>query len=392
MEIARYDQARQSLFATALFACFNVATPAAAVERHYFIDLNSGTASELENLGDSYPRATDINNGGQVAGYLETEDDSFRRAFLTGPNGRGIVDLGEMFKVALPDGAYRESWAYGSNSDGEVVGYTRTNGLEEAFVTGPNGIGYRRLDLDGRYSQAIGINATGQVVGSFDLPEHAFITGPQGKGMTELGRLGGNGSRAAGINDEGQVVGNSDTAEGFSHAFITGPDGVGMRDLGTLGGMDSFGSAINDEGQVVGYSLTASEPGYHAFITGPDGVGIRDLGTLGGYHYSYAWDINAAGQVAGTFYPKSESAPRAFITGPDGRDIVDLNSLADLPDGVVLIETVGINDIGQVVAVARVIPEPKIYAMLLAGLGLIRFMERRRKISMSALASRRIRL
>ena len=28
----------------------------------------------------------------------------------------------------------------------------------------------------------------------------------------------------------------SDTAEGAHHAFITGPDGMGMRDLGTLGG------------------------------------------------------------------------------------------------------------------------------------------------------------
>ena len=41
---------------------------------------------------------------------------------------------------------------------------------------------------------------------------------------------------ALGINDAGQVVGSSITAAGAQHAFITGPNGVGMTDLGTLGG------------------------------------------------------------------------------------------------------------------------------------------------------------
>ena len=91
--------------------------------------------------------------------------------------------------------------------------------------------------LGGGDSYAYGINDAGQVVGYSDTDNgqtHAFITGPDGVGMTDLGTLGGDYSTAYGINDAGQVVGESTTANGHSHAFITGPDGVGMTDLGSV--------------------------------------------------------------------------------------------------------------------------------------------------------------
>src|SRR5690242_16570909 len=112
-------------------------------------------------------------------------------------------------------------------------------------------------------------------------------------GMTELGTLGGDYSGAFGINDAGQVVESSNTAVGFElHAFITGPNGASMTDLGTLGGLLNNSSAlgINDVGQVVGesWSTTATAVGEttlgveRAFITGPNNVGMTDLNSLVG--------------------------------------------------------------------------------------------------------------
>jgi probable HAF family extracellular repeat protein len=65
---------------------------------------------------------------------------------------------------------------------------------------------------------------------------------------------------------------------GHEHAFITGSQGVGMTDLDTLTGSQSFAEAINEAGQVVGYFETADGP--HAFVTGPNGEGIADLNSL----------------------------------------------------------------------------------------------------------------
>jgi probable HAF family extracellular repeat protein len=174
----------------------------------------------------------------------------------------------------------------------------------------------------------------------------------------------------------GQVVGESETDKGQRHPFITGPNGEGMTDLGTLLGDYAFASAINDAGQVTGYSMT-DDGSAHAFITGPDGAGMTDLGTLGG-NGSFGSGINDIGQVVGDS-PTAAGFPHAFITGPDGVGMTDLNSLVSVPGVTALTYAMGINNLGQVAAIGSLIPEPETYAMLLAGLGLLGFIARRRK-------------
>ncbi|PTR16061.1 putative secreted protein with PEP-CTERM sorting signal [Nitrosospira sp. Nsp2] len=407
MKIIRAFKVRGFILAAAFSAGLGFATSASAQARHsYLVDLNSKTVTDIGTLGGLSSYAIGVNDGGQVVGSSDTAGGT--HAFITGPDGIGMRDLGTLGGTS--------SDAFGINDAGQVVGYSylgggmASGGAYHAFITGPDGMGMRDLGTLGGSisSHAFGINDTGQVVGSSmsltdqgGYNQHAFITSPNGMGMRDLGIVAGSYNEARGINDAGQAVGfyYGNTGAFSVHAFMTGPNGMGMRELDTLGG-DASASGINDAGQVVGSaggSVFSDQPS-HAFITGPAGESMRDLGTLGGpgsyYDYSYASGINDAGQVVGTssigatcFACELRPISHAFITGPNGAGMMDLNSLVDLPGGVVLSSAAGINNMGQVIAIG-IVPEPEVYALFLAGLALVGFIARRKKISADAFSVR----
>ena len=133
-------------------------------------------------------------------------------------------------------------------------------------------------------------------------PSSAVSATASGYVAVDLGTLGGTYSEALGINHSGQIVGQSTTAAGGSpHAFIW-QNGV-MTDLGTLDPHYQFTKAvaINRAGKAVGESQTASG-NEHAF-SWKQGV-MKDLGAYPGANESFAADINRAGQVL---------SPHAFL-------------------------------------------------------------------------------
>lgn len=94
------------------------------------------------------------------------------------------------------------------------------------------------------------------------------IVNPDGK-LTYLGTLGGGYGSATAINDTGQVVGYSETTGGIRHAFITGPNGVGMTDLNSYVNLPdglylSNAIDVNNRGQVL--ATIIPEPASYALM------------------------------------------------------------------------------------------------------------------------------
>ena len=144
---------------------------------------------------------------------------------------------------------------------GAAVPVSAQTALTTSYLIDTNTWEATEIAFPDRHTHARGVNDLGQVIGytiTAGRDQHAFITGPNGVGITDIGTLGGENSVAEGINGAGRVVGWAETAGRSAHAFITGPNGAGMTDLGTLGGFSSSAQAINTNGQIAGYSDTAS--------------------------------------------------------------------------------------------------------------------------------------
>ena len=211
---------------------------------------------------------------------------------------------------------------------------------------------------------------------------------------TLLPTLGGTDSYANGINDSGQVVGFSYTA-GNAARHATLWDSGAITDLGTLGGKHSQAHGINNSGQVVGCSETAGNAEKRATLW--DGGAITALGTLGGTDSS-ATAINNSGQAIGFSYTAGNAAIRPTLW--DGGAVTDLNSFLDASlqsAGWELVFASAINDAGSIVGnaynnlsgetrgfvLAPSVPEPETYVLMLAGLGALVSMVRRKRAAMA---------
>ena len=256
---------------------------------------SNGTMTNLGTLGGSSGVGNGINAFGQVAGYSQNANGTYR-AFVS--NGGRLTDIGD-----LGGGS---AVAYAINDLGQVVGSSVTSGHANHPFLYSNG---QMIDLgtlgspDGNswWNSAQGINNQGAVTGtSYDADGNFFGFVWSSGTMTKLGTLGGPWSQGYAINNKGQVTGNAYTANGNSHAFITTRRGK-MKDLGTFAGKFStlWGSGINDSGVVVGQSTFQDT--YHAFVY--RGGKITDLNTLippgSGWELIEAAGINNAGEIVG---------------------------------------------------------------------------------------------
>jgi probable HAF family extracellular repeat protein len=205
-------------------------------------------------------------------------------------------------------------------------------------------------------SYAYGVNDSGHVVGysgSGFLNQRAFLrtTGA----MQNLGTLGGNRSRALAVNNPGDVVGSSETSIYIDHAFLFS-NGT-MNDLGTIGGNPNGNSVavdINDKGQIVGTSTVGNDL-FTVHATLWRNGKPKDLGALPGYPYSYGKGINNAGHVVGLSSVMEEGLSgdekRAFLYR--GGRMLNLNDALPKNTPWVRLQANSINDDGVIVGTGK---------------------------------------
>lgn len=260
------------------------------------------------------------------------------------------IDLG-----SLAGGADFFTEATAVNDAGQVTGRSNMvppegGGAYHAFITGPNGTGLRDIGtMGGASSLGNGINSSGQVVGvaQTSAGDHrAFVTGANGVGLSPIASFIGPGSAALGINDAGQVVGEYRDVGSTNppRLFMTVIDGGSSTAWGLGFSFHSAGNAINNSGKVVGYgddSRGGTGPN-HVVVGGPSPVvAFEKLWT------GQADDINDSGKMVGEAYRPGNSGMHAFIANVGDADWTDLGTLGGSDS-----RAWGINNSGQVVGSA----------------------------------------
>lgn len=366
-----------------------------------------------------------VNNIGEMGGFSTAGLTGTKNAFSSSavPNIT-ITNLHTRGGNLL--GGYSGSYAAGINEAGQVVGQAlRTNISAYVPFIATNGGTMTEFNPlggtaggGGRLNTARDINNVGQVVGGAytagNTANHAYVYNTGTGTGTDIGaRIAGSGtSEAFGINDAGQVAGMYYTSTFAQRAFLY--DGSSVTTIATPGGGNAYATGINGSGSVVGAYFTGTYPSIekHAFLY--SGGNLTDLGA---FYAIEARGINDAGQiVGGATLPGSVRGTTSAFLYQNGV-MTDLNSLIDPAawaslNGSIgydplwkLVDAYAISNTGYIVGsaissypgtsfgaaviltpavlnpvgpITSPVPEPEVYVTLLAGLGLLGAMARRR--------------
>lgn len=206
---------------------------------------------------------------------------------------------------------------------------------------------YRVTVVGPANSAATDINNAGVVIGTYPhgpTSIHGFLN--RGKGLVDLGTLGGTSSDAVAINDRGEVLGNWRTTGGQQRGFIYYRGK--QRDIGVIHGRSVQYTDINNAGYSIAIgSIPAPPDSTRSFLRSPDGK-FTDIGVLPFDNpVTHAYALNNRNQITGESGPwiSPEQPLRAFIwTKGVMRDLGDLGF--DINAGL------DINDHGQVTGFA----------------------------------------
>jgi probable HAF family extracellular repeat protein len=285
-----------------------------------------------EFFGTNESYAYGINSGGNVVGSWNTGTNGFH-GFLY--NGTSIEDLGRLGEL--------NNYALNINARGDVVGFSQESNGTHAFLF-RNGDRVALSAFDGMNSYGFGINGISDIVGAVETTGGTEAILLHDGQMVKLGTLGGTNSYAYDINLVMQIAGASLTPTNTEMNAFLWQEGrlSNLNDLIEPGSQWSLREArcINESGEIAGWGLlNGTERGF-MFKSGD----VIDLGILPGGTNSYALGINNSNEIVGA--SSTASGLHGFLW--EGGKIRDLNALAPLAPDWELVEALGINDSGQI--------------------------------------------
>ncbi len=199
---------------------------------------------ELPRGGNS--AAFGINNSDNIAGSaagLQTQGFIWR----TLPSRTQYIGT-------LPGGA--TSLARSINNSNHITGAADIPGgtLDAVVWTRDGGLRDIGTVVAGSSSYGFAINDRDEVVGFTNNTETPFYWS-NATGIQHLRSLGGQNTELYGINNSGAIAGSSQLPANFFHATLWSSHRATPQDLGTLpGGTTSVAQGINNSGQIVGWS------------------------------------------------------------------------------------------------------------------------------------------
>jgi probable HAF family extracellular repeat protein len=175
---------------------------------------------------------------------------------------------------------------------------------------------YRVTVVGPANSSVNGINNDGVVVGTYPVRSgvtHGYLN--RGRGLVDLGALGGRSSDAQAINDRGEVLGNWINARGQQRGYVYRFGR--QRDIGIVPGRLSTFIDINNAGYILAQGLirNSTVASQRSYLRAPDG-NYRNIGTLPAQNpVTFGLALNNRNQITGQSGPELHPDPplRAFI-------------------------------------------------------------------------------